>query len=88
MADQCISDQELGSLITKLQQIQKNPPADLKLRKELYSTVHDLSLALETPIDTVKRIQFVASSMSCLYCSTFLLTLTAASPIGPYQDCD
>ena len=55
-------NQETTELITKLKTVQNNIPPDEKLRKELYSTVRNLSLALESPIDTVKRICYLVRS--------------------------
>lgn len=58
------SNQELIELISKLKALQHNVPQDEKLRKELYSTVRNLSYALESPIDTVKRICYLVIYVS------------------------
>lgn len=53
------SDQETQDLILKLQNLQNNIPENEKLRRELYSTIQNLSYVLESPIETVKRISYL-----------------------------
>lgn len=59
---QAASNQETTDLIARLRTLQDSIPQDEELRKELYSTVRNLSLALESPIDTVKRICYLVRS--------------------------
>lgn len=52
------STEQIQSLISQMEHLTSNVPADEKLRKNLYETSRKLALALESPTDSVKRIAF------------------------------
>lgn len=45
-------------MISQMKNLTNDVPRNETLRKELYETARKLSLALESPVDTVKRIAF------------------------------
>jgi len=53
------TDQEIKDLILKLRSLQNSVPKNEELRKELLSSVQNLSYSLESPIETVKRISYL-----------------------------
>lgn len=51
-------NQDVVALLTQLDHLAKDPPENENLRYRLYVAARNLSLAVETPMNTVKRISF------------------------------
>jgi hypothetical protein len=61
-----MSTTEQRSLLAQLEDLCHHPPQDSDLRKELYNAVRGASIALETPIDTVRRLSFAVHMLVLL----------------------
>lgn len=46
------------SLIHEVRALKDRIPEDATVRRQLSDAIHELSLALETPLETVRRISF------------------------------
>ena len=53
-----VSDQQVPGLIDQLEALRTSIPQDEALRYQLSVALQKLSLAIETPLDTVRRIAF------------------------------
>ena len=69
------SEEDLSSLIERLECIKREIPKDLSARKTLYDVARSLALALEAPGDSVLRIAYsVSLSWRGVFASAFILT--------------
>ena len=59
---------DISKLISELKSLEDNVPTDEALRKELYATLRDASLAVEAPLESVKRIGFSVLYSRLLRC--------------------
>nr|UZP47903.1 putative O-methyltransferase [Cladonia uncialis subsp. uncialis] len=57
------SDQHVREVIHDLRMLKNDVPQDVALRRHLHVAIRELSLALETPLDTVRRIAFSVATI-------------------------
>ena len=50
--------QDVVSLFDEVRALKNRIPEDVTVRRQLSNAIHELSLALETPLETVRRISF------------------------------
>lgn len=59
-----MSSPDYSSLVTQLQNLSQKPPEDAVSRRHISAAVKEATLALETPLETVRRIAFAVSHVS------------------------
>jgi hypothetical protein len=57
-----MSTSNITKLIQELKVAAASPPQDEKLRKDLYDAAQSLSLAIESPYDTIYRVIYSVSN--------------------------
>lgn len=66
-----MASDDINTLLEQLESVANSPPHDPALQQRLYDAAQKLSLAVESPLDTVYRVIYsVRKTFSaCLFCS-------------------